>query len=145
MLVETVRRSWHGPESVEDQFFTDIGRVVQVSEPDLVARGVAVDLLQLAKRIGPQCKAAEHEDLSGEKSLTLDRVVVDDCRSHQALQQRHRGTLNESTNVGVKTGGSRVGVPICASKANGNRRQGTRCFTQVRAHLMEVKPYFLLD
>ena len=37
------------------------------------------------------------------------------------------------------------GVPICASKANGNRRQGTRCFTQVRALSMEVKPYFLLD
>ena len=42
-----------------------------------VARGVAVDLLQMAKRVGPQCEAAEHEDLSGEKSLTLDCVVVD--------------------------------------------------------------------
>ena len=79
-----------------------------------MARGVAVDLLQMAKRIGPQCEAAEHEDLSGEKSLNLDHVVVD-RRSHQALQRRHRGTLNESTDVGVKTGGSRVGVPICAS------------------------------
>ena len=77
MLVETVRRSWHGPESVEDQVFVDIGRVVQVSEPDLVARGVAVDLLQMAKRIGPQCEATEHKDLSGEKSLTLYRVVDD--------------------------------------------------------------------
>ena len=35
-----------------------------------MARGVAFDLLQMAKRIGPQCKAAEYEDLSGEKSLT---------------------------------------------------------------------------
>ena len=43
-----------------------------------MARGVAVDLLQMAKRIGPQGEAAEHEDLFGEKSLTLDRVVVDD-------------------------------------------------------------------
>ena len=43
-----------------------------------MARGVAVDLLQLAKRIGPQCEAAEHEDLYREKSLTLDHVVVDD-------------------------------------------------------------------
>ena len=64
----------------------------------------------MAKRIGPQCEVAEHEDLSEEKSLTLDHVVAD-RRSHQALQQRHRGTLNESTNVGVKTGGSRVGGP----------------------------------
>ena len=44
----------------------------------MMAMGVAVDLLQMAKRIGPQSEAAEHEDLSGEKSLTLDRVVVDD-------------------------------------------------------------------
>ena len=43
-----------------------------------MARGVAVDLVQMAKRIGPECEAAEHEDLSEEKSLTLDRVVVDD-------------------------------------------------------------------
>ena len=37
--------------------------------------------------------------------------VVEGWRSHRALQRRHRGTLNESTNVGVKTGGSRVGGP----------------------------------
>ena len=77
MLVVTVRRSWHRPEPVKDQVSVNIRRIVQVSEPDLVARGVAVDLLQMAKRIGPQCEAAEHKDLSGEKSLTLDRVVDD--------------------------------------------------------------------
>ena len=32
-----------------------------------MARGVAFDLLQMAKRIGPQCKATEHEDLFGRK------------------------------------------------------------------------------
>ena len=48
-------------------------------------RGVAIDLLQMAKRVGPQCEAAEYKDLSGEKNFTLDRVVVDDLRSHQAL------------------------------------------------------------
>ena len=77
MLIVTVRRSRHRPESVEDQVSVDIGHGVQVCEPDLVARGVAIDLLQMAKRIGPQCEATEHEDLSGEKSLTLDRVVDD--------------------------------------------------------------------
>ena len=51
---------------------------MQVSEHDLMARRLAVDLLQMAKRIGPQCEATKHEDLSGEKSLTLDHVVVDD-------------------------------------------------------------------
>ena len=62
------------------------------------------------------------------------------------LRLRHSGTLNESTNVGVKTGGSRVGGPELCVKADGNRRQGTRCFTQARALSMEVKPYsFLID
>ena len=43
-----------------------------------MARGVAFNLLQMAKRVGPQGEAAEHKDLSGEKSLTLDCVVADD-------------------------------------------------------------------
>ena len=74
----TVRCSLHRPESVEDQVSTDVCRVVQVSEPDLVAKCLAVDLVQMAKRISPQCEAAEYKDLSGEKSFTLDRVVEDD-------------------------------------------------------------------
>ena len=49
-----------------------------------MARGVAFDLLQMAKGIGPQCKAAKYEDLSGEISFTLDRITIDDSRSHQA-------------------------------------------------------------
>ena len=48
-----------------------------------MARGVAVNLPQMAKRIGPQREATEHEDLPREKSLTLDCIVVDDRRSHQ--------------------------------------------------------------
>ena len=43
-----------------------------------MARGVAVDLLQMAKRVGPQCEAAEDIDLSGEENLTLDHIVIDD-------------------------------------------------------------------
>ena len=50
-----------------------------------MARGVALDLLQMAKRVGPQYEATEYEDLSGEENLTLDRIVADDRRSHQAL------------------------------------------------------------
>ena len=49
-----------------------------------MARGVALDLLQVAERIGPQSEAAENKDLSGDKSLTLDRIIVDDQRSHRA-------------------------------------------------------------
>ena len=78
MLIVTVRRSCRWPESTEDQVSADIRRVVQVSEPDLVARGEAIDLLQLAKRICLQCEAAEYEDLSREENLPLDCIVVDD-------------------------------------------------------------------
>ena len=78
MPIETVRHARLRLEAVEDQISAEIGRIVQTSKSDLMARGVAFDLLQMAKRIGPQCKAAEYEDLSRERSLTLDRVVVDD-------------------------------------------------------------------
>ena len=66
------------PESVEDQVSADIGNVIQASKPDLMARGVALDLLQMAKRVGPQYEAAEYEDLSGNENLPLDHVVEDD-------------------------------------------------------------------
>ena len=78
MLNVTVGRTCHGLESVEDQVSADVGNVVQASKPDLMARGVAIDLLQMAKRVGPQCEAAEYEDLSREEELTLDRIVLDD-------------------------------------------------------------------
>ena len=100
-----------GLKSIEDRVSTDIRNVVQASKSDLVARGVAIDLLQMAKRVGPQYEAAEYKDLSGEEGFSLDNVITDDRRGHLALCRRHSGTLNESTNVGVKTGGSRVGGP----------------------------------
>ena len=100
-----------GLKSVEDQVPTDIHDVVQASKSDLVARGVAIDLLQMAKRVGPQYEAAEYKNLSGEEGFPLDSVATDDCRGHRTFHRRHSGTLNESTNVGVKTGGSRVGGP----------------------------------
>ena len=78
MLIVTVRRTRQGIESVENQVSVDVGRVVYVSKPDLVASGVTLDLLQMAKRVGPQCGAAEYKDLSGEESLTLDYIAIDD-------------------------------------------------------------------
>ena len=71
----TVRRARVWLESIKDQVSVDVDRVVQTSKSDLTARGVAFDL---------QCEASEHEDLSREKSLTLDYIVIDDSRSHQA-------------------------------------------------------------
>ena len=40
-----------------------------------MARGVAIDLIQMAKRVGPQYEAAEYEDPSEEENLTLDHIV----------------------------------------------------------------------
>ena len=59
----------------------------------------------------PEVQSAEHEDLSGEESFSTDSIIIEDQRGHQTFQRQHRGTLNESTNAGVKTGGSRVGGP----------------------------------
>ena len=84
MPIVTVRCVQLRLEPVEDQVSEDVSRIVQTSKSDPMARGIAFNLLQTAKRIGPQCKAAEHEDLSGEKSFTLYRIVVDDRRSHRA-------------------------------------------------------------
>ena len=67
-----------GLQSFEDQVSTDIRDVVQASESDLMARGVAIDLLQMAKRVGPQCEAAEYEDLSKEEGSSSDSVIIDD-------------------------------------------------------------------
>ena len=111
MFIRATRGGRRCLKSVEDQVSTDVRDVVQASESDLMARGVAVDLLLMAKRVGPQYEAAENEDLSGEKGFSLDSVPIDDSRSHRSFRRRHSGTLNECTNVGIKTSGSRVGGP----------------------------------
>ena len=67
VVIERHARLWL--KSIEDQVPADVSHEVQTSKSDLTARGVAFDLLQMAKRIGPQCKAAEYEDLSGEENL----------------------------------------------------------------------------
>ena len=78
MPIVTARHARLWLKSIKDQVPADFSREVQTSKSDLTAKDVAFDLLQMAKRAGPQCEAAEYEDLSGEKSLTLDRIVVDD-------------------------------------------------------------------
>ena len=77
MFVKVTRSGRRGLESGEDQVSTDVRNIVQAPKSDLVARGVAIDLLQMAKRVGPQCEATEHKDLSREEGLTLDNIIVD--------------------------------------------------------------------
>ena len=49
MPIATVRRARLWLESVEDQVSADVGREVQTSKSDLMARSVAFNLLQMAK------------------------------------------------------------------------------------------------
>ena len=78
MIIGETEGGSHGLEAGEDQVSTDVRNVVQAPKFDLMARGVAFDLLQMAKRVDPQCEATEHEDLSGEESFSLDSVIMDD-------------------------------------------------------------------
>ena len=43
-----------------------------------MARGIAVDLLQMSKRVRPQCEAAEYEDLAGEKVSPCTALLMID-------------------------------------------------------------------
>ena len=78
MFIEVTGSGLRGLESVEDQVSTDVRDVVQALESDLMATGVAVNLLQTAKRVGPRREAAKHEDLSGEEGFSLDSIIVED-------------------------------------------------------------------
>ena len=67
-----------GLKSIEDQVSTDIRNIVQASKSDLVAGGIAIDLRQMAKRVGLQYEAAKYENLSGEEGFSLDSVAIND-------------------------------------------------------------------
>ena len=77
--------STRGREPLEDQISSGIGDVVQISEPDLVAGGITVDLLKVAGRVGMKHEAAEHKDLSGKKSLPGHNIIVDEEARHQSF------------------------------------------------------------
>ena len=52
MFIAVAGSGCRGLKSIKDQVSTDICSVAQASESDLVARGVAFDLLHVAKRVG---------------------------------------------------------------------------------------------
>ena len=49
MIIGVTGSGYRGIESGEDQVSTDVRDVVQAPDSDLMARGVAFDLLQMAK------------------------------------------------------------------------------------------------
>ena len=83
MFIVAAGSGCHGLESIKDQVSTDICNIVQASKSNLMARGVAFDLLQMAKQVSPQCEATEHKDLYGEEDFPLDNIVVSYRRSNQ--------------------------------------------------------------
>ena len=111
MLVVTVWHTSHGLESVEDQVSMDVGRVVYASKPDLVARGVTLDLLQMASELARSAKPLNTKICPGRKVSPWTAFLSMIEGAIKSNRRRHRGTLNESTNVGVKIDGSRVGGP----------------------------------
>ena len=100
-----------GREPLEVQISSDVSYVVQTSKPNLMTRSVAVNLLEATGRVDTQYEAAKHKELAREKGLLGNSIVVDDRASNRFLCRQHNEALNESTNVGVKTGRSRVGGP----------------------------------
>ena len=80
----------------------------------------------------------------GQKKFPPEVKTVNMIYATHIPKRRHKLVLRDAYNVelvvGVKTGGSRVGGPDLCVKADGNRKQGTQMFTQVRALSMEVKP-----
>ena len=56
----------------------------EVPRPNMVirTRGAILGRTKVTSRTGDE--DAEDEELSGEKTLTLDRIVVNDQRSHRA-------------------------------------------------------------
>ena len=78
MSLGVTRSGTRGLESGKDQVSMDVCNIVQAPKFDLMARGVAFDLLQMAKRIVLQCEVAEHKDFSGKESFSLDNIIIDD-------------------------------------------------------------------
>ena len=83
MLVATVRHARLWLESVEDQVPADVSREVQTSKSDLTARGVAFDLLQMAKRLAHSAKPPNTKICPGRKvspwtaSLTMIEEAIE--------------------------------------------------------------------
>ena len=62
-------------------------------------------------RTGGHDETAKPESLADGQGSSDGNVVFNNETRYPSLRRRHKGTLNESTNVGVKTGGSQVGGP----------------------------------
>ena len=67
MSLGVTRSGSRGLESGEDQVSMDVHNVVQAPKSDLMARGVAFNLLQMAKRVGRSAKPPNTKISPGRK------------------------------------------------------------------------------
>ena len=77
--------SSRGLEPLEDKIPSDVSDIVQVSKPDLVVKGITVDLLEAADQVGTKHETTKHKDLSREKGFLGRGVIVDEEASHQSF------------------------------------------------------------
>ena len=67
MFIKVTGSGCRGLESVEDQISADVRDVVQASESDLMARGVAIDLLQWPSELARSAKPPNTKICPGRK------------------------------------------------------------------------------
>ena len=67
MFVKVTRSDHRGIESSKDQISTDVRNVIQAPKPDQIARGVAIDLLEMAKRVSRSAKPPNTKICPGRK------------------------------------------------------------------------------
>src|SRR3954465_3939899 len=86
-----------------------------------------------SRRVWPTAKAP----LVMAPSLKTGKGILPDRDDTEELSMKAPMSVSKPADLGK-------GVPNYESRSDGNRRQGTLCFTQVRALSMEVKPYSCL-
>ena len=107
MPIVTVLRVRLQLESVEDQVSAKVGRVVQTSKSDLMARGVAFDLLQMAKRIGRSAKPPNTKICPGRKVspwtsswLMIEEAIAPKGDDTEELSMKARMSVSKPADLG---------------------------------------------
>lgn len=116
-----------------------VGGVLETFEHDDLVQNEAFDAVEVANRIGVQDGVAESKKLTTDEGVT----TVDVCRRAIDPFQSHSGPLNERTNAGTKTGGSRVGGPKLSISDQWVTRDGGDISFPGSGPFEEVKPYVL--
>ena len=107
MPIVTVRHARSWLESVKDQVPADVSREVQTSKSDLTARGVAFDLLQMAKELARSAKPPNTKICPGRKvspwtaSLTMiEGAIKPDNDDTEELSMKAPMSVSKPADLG---------------------------------------------